>query len=486
MFKCDICGEEFKTAQGLAAHRQPLRYSQLLFEVAKRISSSLSADEVPKAIVESTAHAVNAKGCSLLLLSSDKKQLKHSATYGLSDWFVKKGPLFADKSLSQALEGKPVLALNATEDRNVQYRWHMKKEGIASILAVPVILDNEIMGTMRIYTAEPRQFSEAEISFVEGVASLGALALQKAGLHETVSKDLQQCNIDLSRLEKERQAATENLQQCNIDLSRLEKERRAATENLQQCNIDLSRLANERQNLFHFLSMAAHDLKAPLSAVQTYFGVMLGGFAGEMSEKQRNILGRCSTRIAEQLELISDLLDISKVEAGQIVTEMEEVRLEAIVDSSIETGRTLAERKGIKLEVDIPKRLPRLYSAGSRLQYVLTHLMSNAITYTDPGGSVKLKIVNGRRAVQTEVSDTGIGIPKEELHQVFEEFFRASNNVETKGSGLGLSIAKKVVEAHGGQIWAESPCLETGKGCKFTLSVPKKGKGSRSEVTAAL
>ena len=92
-------------------------YSQSLFEVAKRISSSLSTNEVLKAIVESTAHAINVKGCSLLLLSPDKKQLVHRTTYGLSDWFVEKGPLFADKSLSQALEGKPVIALNAAEDR---------------------------------------------------------------------------------------------------------------------------------------------------------------------------------------------------------------------------------------------------------------------------------------------------------------------------------------------------------------------------------
>lgn len=414
-----------------------MQYSEALFEVATQISSSLSTDEVLKAIVESTAHAVNVKGCSLLLLSPDKRQLVHSASYGLSDWFLKKGPISADRSPSQTLEGKPDQVLDATKDKNIQYRWHVKKEGIASILAVPVILDNEVIGMMRLYTSKPRQFSEAEIRFVKGVASLGALALQKARLHEMVSKDLQQCNIDLSRLE------------------------------------------NERQNLFYFLSMAAHDLKAPLSAVQTYFGVLLGGFAGEIGEKPSNILERCNVRIIELLELISDLLDISKIEAGQVVTEMEEVHLEAVAASSVETARALAEKKGIELEVDIPKRLPRLYCASSRLQHVLTHLMSNAITYTHPGGSVKLKIVNGRRAIQIEVSDTGIGIPREELRQVFQEFFRASNNVEAKGSGLGLAIAKKIVEAHGGRIWAGSPCLETGKGCRFSFTIPKKRKGNK-------
>jgi len=414
-----------------------MRYSETLFEVATQISSSLSTDEVLKAIVESTAHAVNVKGCSLLLLSPDKRQLVHSASYGLSDWFLKKGPLFADRSPSQTLEGKPDQVLDATKDKNIQYRWHVKKEGIASTLAVPVILDNEVIGMMKLYTSKPRQFSEAEISFVKGVASLGALALQKARLHETVSQDLQQCNIDLSRLE------------------------------------------NERQNLFYFLSMAAHDLKAPLAAVQTYFGVLLGGFAGEIGEKPSNILERCNVRIIELLELISDLLDISKIEAGQVVTEMKEVHLESVVASSVETARALAEKKGIELGVDIPKRLPRLYCASSRLQHVLTHLMSNAITYTHPGGSVKLKIVNGRRAIQIEVSDTGIGIPREELSQVFQEFFRASNNVEAKGSGLGLAIVKKVVEAHGGRIWAESPCLETEKGCRFSFTIPKKEKGDK-------
>ena len=420
-----------------------MRYSETLFEVAKQISSSLSTDEVFKAIVESTAHAVNVKGCSLLLLSPDETQLMHSASYGISDWFLKKGPISADRSLSQALEGKPVLALNAAEDKNVQYRWHVKKEGIASILAVPVILDNEVIGMMRVYTSEPRQFSKAEIGFVESVASLGALALQKAWLHEAISKSLQQCNIDLSKLE------------------------------------------NEKGNLFHFLSMTAHDLKAPLSSVQTYFGVMLGGFVGEMEEKQRNILERCSTRITELLQLINDLLDISKVEAGQVITEMQEVSTKAIVDGSVETGRILAERKGINLEVDTPKRLPRLYAAGSRLQHLLTHLMSNAITYTDPGGSVKLKIVNSQCAIQFEISDTGIGIPQEELSQVFQEFFRASNNIKSKGTGLGVSIAKRVIEAHGGQIWVESPCPETGKGCKFTFTIPKTKNGSHLEVIAA-
>ena len=411
-----------------------MQYPEVLFEVTKRISSSMSTEEVLLAVVESTAQAVKAKGCALLLLTPDRKQLVHSADYGLSEQYVKKGPLSADRSLARALEGKPVLALHADRDRNVQYRQEAKREGITSILSLPVTFEKEIIGVMRVYTSRPRRFSSEEISFLEGVTSLGALALQKARVYEAVSSDLQQCNIGLSRLE------------------------------------------NQRQQLFHFLSMATHDLKAPLSAVQTYFGVMLRGLTGELNDKQRNILERCSIRITELLELVNDLLDIPKIEAGLVASEMEEVSLKEIVDGSVEVARPLCQQKGIRLKLDIPKRLPRLHASATRLQQVLTHLMCNAISYTDPGGLVKLKILNGQRALQFEVWDTGIGIPREELRQVFTDFFRASTNVEAKGTGLGLSIAKRIVEAHGGQVWAESPCLETGKGSKFTLTIPKKGK----------
>ena len=411
-----------------------MQYPEVLFEVTKRISSSLSTDEVLAAIVESTARAIKAKGCALLLLTPDKKQLVHSADYGLSEEYVKKGPLSADKSLARALEGKPVLALHADRDKNVQYRRQAKKEGIASILSVPATFESEVIGVLRVYTSQPRRFSAKDINFLKGVAGLGALALQKARAHEAVSSELNKCNIDLSRL------------------------------------------AAQREQLLHFLSMAAHDLKAPLAAVQTYFGVMLGGLSGELNDKQGDILRRCSTRVTELLELVSNLLDIPKIEAGHIVAGIEKVRLKEIVDSCVETVSILAQKKGIELKVDTPRRLPRLYASGIRLEQVLTHLLCNAVSYTDPGGAIKLKIVNGRRALQFEVRDTGIGIPREELRQVFTDFFRASNNVEAKGTGLGLSIAKRIVEAHGGQIWVESPCSETGKGSKFTFIIPKKDK----------
>jgi len=246
------------------------------------------------------------------------------------------------------------------------------------------------------------------------------------------------------------------------------------TGELQQASREIVKLEEERNRFLTFLSIAAHDLKAPLTAIQGFLWVMLGGFAGELSEKQRNMLERSSLRIKELLDLISDLLDIPRIETGQIVPEMKEVSLRQIIKNSCDGLRSQAKEKGIKVKLELPQSLPKISGSGPRLQQVMTNLLSNAICYT-PEGTVTIRVTEKKEYVQVEVIDTGIGIPAEDLPRVFDDFFRGSN-VEIKGTGLGLSITKRLVEAHGGRIWVESPCHETKRGCKFTFTLPKSGK----------
>jgi GAF domain-containing protein len=167
------------------------RYYQELYEVAAVLNSARDPQAVLHAIVACVAKAVGAKGCSLMLLTPDKKVLLHTAAYGLSDWYVRKGPVSADKSISESLEGKPIAVLDATRDERIQYREQAKKEGIVSILSVPMMLREEIIGVIRVYTAETRQFNTEDIYFVGAVAHLGAIALENARLYEAVQKDYQ-------------------------------------------------------------------------------------------------------------------------------------------------------------------------------------------------------------------------------------------------------------------------------------------------------
>jgi signal transduction histidine kinase len=244
------------------------------------------------------------------------------------------------------------------------------------------------------------------------------------------------------------------------------------TGELERASGEIAKLEEEKSRFLRFLGIAAHDLKAPLTAIQGFLWVMVGGYAGKLTDKQKNMLERSSYRIKELLNLISDLLDIPRIETGQLVEEMKEVSLVQVVKASLVDLRPLAQQKGLRLKTELPRGLHRIRGSAPRLQQVMTNLVNNAINFT-PEGSVIVRVREKGKEIRVEVLDTGIGIPAEDLPRMFEDFFRASN-VETKGTGLGLSIAKRIVEAHNGRIWAESPCRETGKGSRFTFTLPIK------------
>jgi len=243
---------------------------------------------------------------------------------------------------------------------------------------------------------------------------------------------------------------------------------------LEEASKELTKLEEGRQHLLRFLAMASHDLKAPLSAVQSYIQLMLGGFSGELTDKQRQMLGRSSTRITEQLELISDLLDISRIEGGQMVKEVEEVSLVQVVQDSVENVRALAADKNIKLNTQMSTSLPKLKASGIRLKQAITNLLANAVKFTPEKGDVLLRVTEQNRDIYLEVMDMGTGISTEDMPKIFDDFYRGGDR-QKPGTGLGLSIVRRVVEAHGGKIWAESPNPEDkkGRGSKFTFTLPE-------------
>jgi nitrogen-specific signal transduction histidine kinase len=231
-----------------------------------------------------------------------------------------------------------------------------------------------------------------------------------------------------------------------------------------------SRFQLSGNTLAHILSIASHDLKAPLAAVESYHQVMLDGYAGEITEKQENMLLRSSERITGLLNLIDNILDISRVDARGL--KMEATSLLKVVESTRGIIQPLADEKGMQLEVEVCKELSLIPAASDRLQQVLTNLLGNALKFTHEKGTVTLRVREEDDHILVEVMDTGIGISPEELPRIFDDFYRGIK-VDLRGAGLGLSIAKRIVEAHGGKIWVESPCPESGIGSKFSFTLPK-------------
>ncbi len=246
-------------------------------------------------------------------------------------------------------------------------------------------------------------------------------------------------------------------------------------------NIVDSRLAHTRITLAHFLSVASHDLKSPLAAVQSYLQVILGGFVGQLNEKQREMLSRSCVRIAEFIGMIDNILDISRFEVGEI--EAKELSLSDVVKDSVETLRPLAEQKKLNVTLDLPQETPKTKGSATRLKQVITNLVGNAIKFTSSPGEISVRLEEDDDYLKVAVADTGQGISNEDLPKIFDDFYRGvAGDTAAKGAGLGLSISKMIVEAHGGRIWAESPCPETGSGTKFVFTLPKdKDKTKKGE-----
>ena len=251
------------------------------------------------------------------------------------------------------------------------------------------------------------------------------------------------------------------------------------TVELEQASKEVVKLEEERRHFVRFLGVVAHDLQSPLVATQSFLSYILDGFTGQITDGQKDLLERGVRRIDGLLTLITDLLDIPRIESGQITREMREISLNEVVKRSLEGLDNVAQQKGLTLKVEMPESLPKINGANRRLQQVLTNLVSNAINYTNEG-TVLVRVSDNDNEVRVEVIDSGIGILPEDLPRLFNDFFRGSN-VGSKGTGLGLSISKRIVEAHGGRIWAESPDPETKKGSRFTFTLPKKPTAAPEE-----
>jgi len=172
-------------------------YYESVYQIAGILNSARDSRALLRSIVESVAKAIGAKACSLMLLTAERDVLLHTVAYGLSDWYLRKGPVTVGKIISDVLEGKPVAVLDATTDERVLYREQAKQEGIASMLSVPMKLRGEVIGLLRVYTAKPYRFSKDDIHFVETIGNLGAVALENLRAYDLLQKDYEAFRRDM-------------------------------------------------------------------------------------------------------------------------------------------------------------------------------------------------------------------------------------------------------------------------------------------------
>jgi len=244
-------------------------------------------------------------------------------------------------------------------------------------------------------------------------------------------------------------------------------ERRALT-------VEAAKLQQEKEKMKeNFITLVSHQLRSPLASIQQYFEVILEGFVGDMASKQREMIKDASKRIDELLKLVNDWLNMSHIEAEKLTEKFEPVDLTSIISEIVELLKPLANDRKVALEMDLRDSHPVVQGDGESFKQAFTNLVSNGINYNRRGGMVTISTREEDNQLVVGISDTGIGISQENLPFIFDEFFRVKTK-ETRGitgSGLGLPIAKRIIEAHDGSINVVS---ELGKGTTFSILLPKK------------
>jgi signal transduction histidine kinase len=308
-------------------------------------------------------------------------------------------------------------------DQEAGYPFYdiVRKPGYRALLALPLLREDSLVGALVLCRKAPGAFAADTVSLVQTLANQSVLAIENAELFE-----------ELERKGRELEAA--------------------------------SRHKSE------FLANMSHELRTPLNAVLGYAELIQDGIYGDVPDKMHGVLERIQQNGRHLLGLINDVLDLSKIEAGQLTLAPVDYSMRELVLDVVSATEALAAEKKLALEVDAPADLPRGRGDERRLTQVLMNLVSNAIKFTE-AGSVRIRAKVEDSSFVVAVTDTGVGIAPEDRERIFEEFQQVDTSSTRRkgGTGLGLAIAKRIVELHGGRIWVEST---PGQGSTFAFTLP--------------
>jgi len=311
-------------------------------------------------------------------------------------------------------------------------------------IAIPLKTDKEVVGVLLLgEKSSGDMYSQQDMAVLEIIAPEISVAIENAKSYEEINR----FNVTLRQEVKH---ATSRLKLKNEQLMELDKAKD------------------------EFISMASHQLRTPLTAIKGYLSMLLEGDAGDIKVSQYDFINEAYSGANRMVGLINDLLNVSRMETGRFFLEPKELDIERVVEEEIKQLSNAAKTKGLYLKVEKKGKVPHIWADETKIRQVVMNFMDNAIYYTNTGG-ITVMLKHDKNDFIYEVHDTGIGVPRTQLEHLFEKFFRADNarTARPDGTGLGIYLAKRVVEDHGGQIIFDSV---EGKGSMFGFRFPLKKK----------
>ncbi len=396
-----------------------------LSEVSRAVSSSLNLQEVLNGVARYAVTLSKSDGCGIYEFNAVRRAFDVVASHNLSREFlssIQKTVIDLGKTtIGQAAEsGQPIQVPDMARAQEHPYREFVLNAGFHSVLTVPMTGDHMVRGIV-LLRRSPGQFDDRVVNLLTALASQSKVAIENARLFREIE-------------DKGRQIEAAN------------------------------------RHKSEFLANMSHELRTPLNAIIGFSEVLLDPSMRVTEDERSQFLTDVLGSGKHLLNLINEILDLAKVESGKMELQIEPALLQDVIEAVSNTMRSLAAKKSIDLRADCDERLAPFPMDGARVKQVLLNLVGNAIKFTPQAGKVWVRADSEDGAVRVEVGDTGPGIAAEDQERIFLEFQQAGSDAgKPQGTGLGLALAKKFVEMHGGKIWVKS---EVGKGSTFTFTLP--------------
>jgi signal transduction histidine kinase/DNA-binding response OmpR family regulator len=411
--------------QHLARENARLHALIPLYDLSRIFMSSVDMAVLPRHVVRIAQQEVNADSASLMLLNDEGELIIHAAE-GLPPEVIDGTRQRADEGIAgYVLTHRQPLILQGDVKEDPRFQSFERESQVASAISVPVMYQDHVLGVLNVAnTQEGTRFTEADVDLLSVLASQAAVAIENA------------------RLFQETQDAYRRL-------------------------AELDHLKSE------FISIAAHELRAPLAVLLAYASIIQDEATGSMREHLTQVV-----ESAMQLKsIIDEMVSLRRIDTGEALVSLTNVQVGATLQSVLRDLGPLAEKKGLRISSDLPDGLPPVRADEQVFYLILTNLISNAIKFTPDHGTIRVTGYQDGSSVVVAVSDTGIGIPPDNLERIFERFYQVENSLrrEHGGIGLGLAIAREMAELIDGRMWVES---QVNKGSTFYLALPGASLGS--------
>jgi signal transduction histidine kinase len=408
-----------------------------IYDLLRKITQNINLDETMDSIVKIMPVLLRLDNCIILLLHGREIQ-SIKATEHIEKQFGKLRFNIDDLiATREAVDKKHPVVINDAKNNPHISQQLVKMFNSSAVMVLPLIARDRTLGVMWLSDSTVgRRFTALEIEEANLISGQAAIAIDNAMLFKQLSQANRQLEESYERLK-------------SLDSVKME-----------------------------FFALLSHELRTPLTTIKGYADLLEDGVLGPLNAEQQDKLAKISAGVDRLTKIVDNLADLSSIASKKYTMDIIPVSLGDLISEVVRGIAFLAERKGINLSWDIPVDLPMVYVDRARIAQVILNIINNAIKYTPPDGSITICAKDQGDHVLVAVHDTGIGIPKKDLENIFSGFYHAGYKLsyEYKGAGLGLALSKGIIESHGGRIWAES---EVGKGSTFYFTLSKRAPGNR-------